>query len=236
MKADIVVDIETIANPATTQEIEAYMATIPTVEQTMAEYKAPSNWKDPVKLEAHRTKAYEKAVAEYASASEGALTAVLDKRRFDIGGKRMISCALGVANRFTNQVENIECKSGEDLNAICNFIVDYLDEYPEKRLIGFNHLGFDMPEIMKSAALCNSRPLRVPLGKWDFVDLSAFPYKKNKLKDSCAAFGFPLHEADGSSVASFYEAGNWEKIEEYNKHDVLITGKLYLATARWIQF
>lgn len=216
MKADIVVDIETIVNPVTTLEVEKFML----------EYSPPGNYKDPVKIEEHRKKAQENAVQS-----------IIDDKRFTIHGKKMISCALGVANSYSGEVENVRSQACDDVGVICTFIRDYLNEYPEKRLIGWNHLGFDYPEIIKSFYLSKVGPPRTKIDKWDFIDLcDKPPYRKMKLKHTAAAFGIPVLDVDGSSVAGLYEAGNWTKIREYNEYDVVLTGKLFIAAHGWQKF
>lgn len=237
MKADIVVDIETVANPVTQKELEEYMKAIPTVEQAMADWTAPSNYKDPAKIEAKRAEAYEKAVVKFQEATDStkAIQAIQDKRRFSIGGKRMVSCAFGVADPHSGEVENIEAKSGDDLVSICQFIAGYLNQFPEKRLVGFNHLKFDLPEIIKSFKLTGVKPPGRPFGTWDVIDLSRGRLNWGcGLKELAVAFGLTIPETDGSAVAGMYERGEWNAIEEYNKHDVLITGKLYLASTAWV--
>lgn len=206
-KVDIVLDIETVVEPVTASEVEKYMA----------EYQPPSNYKTADAILRHRTKAEAEAV-----------DTLLDKKRFSIGGKRMISAALGIVE--SGGVKEIEAWSGEDLSVITMGLVNYLNRFREYRLIGFNINGFDLPEIAKSFWLTKVKPKYKPT-KWDIVDLSKHPFQKTKLKDAVKAFGIEAIGNNGADVAQMYQDGRWEDIEAYNRDDVRITGELYLAAS-----
>lgn len=211
---DVVIDIETLVLPPTAEEIEAFASN----------WKPPANIKDPERIEARRQEAF----ANIPKAIE-------DEKRFTLGGKRMICCALGTISRTGSGVTAIESYSGDDLGKITKGIVDYLDRFDSYRLIGWNHRSFDLPEICKAFRQTGVRPRSRP-GKWDLVDLMQFPFERKGLKATAQAFGLEVMDVNGSDVQSLYDAGQWDKIREYNEHDVRITGEIYLAATALFTF
>lgn len=212
MKTDVVIDIETVTNPVSAEDIEAYMAA----------WQPPGSVKKIDTIEKYRLEAEENAAEDIAK-----------KRAFSIGGKRMISCALGVVQ--DGDVVNIQSWAGDDLDSICGGVVDYLAAFRELRIIGWNHIGFDLPEIAKSLLKTKKR-LRFKPGKWDIVDLCKFPFYGLKLKDTARGFGLEVPDIAGDQVAQMYADGEWEKIKFYNESDVRITGLLYDAASRIFAF
>ena len=213
MKADVVLDIETVTIPATHNDLQEYLSN----------YRPPKNWKDPEKLAEHRAKF-----------EADALTAMSSQRAFSIGGKRMVSCALGIADRRMGRVLDIQSWQGEDLASICVGIRDYLAGVGEFRMVGWNFEEFDLPEIMKSFALTKTTTKHILPGKWDLVDLNYKPFRGKALKECARAFGLEVMDVDGSSVARLYEDGDWEKIKQYNEHDVYLTGMLLCYASQFI--
>lgn len=202
-KVNVVIDIETLVHPVTVSDISQFMA----------------SWKPSGAVKKEKTIARHREEAQAEAAS-----LIADKRRFTLGGKRMISCAVGLA--VGNDVKEIECWASEDLSIITQGIVDYLDEFSEYRLIGWNLKKFDLPEIVKSFALTHKRPKRA-VGKWDVIDLADYPFKETKLKDAAKAFGLEILETHGGDVQRLYEQGMWDEIKHYNKYDVYLTGKIF---------
>lgn len=212
MKADIVVDIETVVEPVTPDDVKEYMA----------EWEAPSNYKDPAAILRHREKFEREAIDK-----------LLNERRFSIGGKRMISAALGLIS--AGKVVDIQSWAGDDLSVITKGLVGYLDGFPEYRLIGWNHKRFDLPEITKSYHITGVAPKRRP-AKWDIIDLADHPFSKTKLKDCAKAFRIPQSGTNGADVQQMYEEGRWDEIQKYNEEDVSITGTLFVAASRVFTF
>lgn len=213
MKVDIVLDIETLTIPATAQDVEL----------AIASYQPPKGYKKASTIEAHRQKFIENAVQE-----------ISKTRRFSLSGKRMISCALGIADYDKNKVIDIECYASEDLSIITSAVVNYLNENGDYRLITFNGKKFDIPELLKSFRLTGLRPKR-RVGKWDMIDLiHTFP--EGGLKKTCEAFGIETIGNNGAQVQEMYDRGDWESIKAYNADDVRITGELYLAASAILTF
>lgn len=202
-KVDLVVDIETLVIPVTKEEREA----------AMAAYVPPANYKSEEALAKHKEEFLKELPQK-----------ILDDKRFSLGGKRMISAALGRVDN--NGVQDIECWCSESLEEITTGFVDYLNSYREYRLIGWNHKKFDLPEIAKSLAKTGVRP-KVKPTKWDLIDLCEHPFRGVKMKEVAKGLGLPIMEVDGSNVAELYKEGNFELIKEYNKHDVFLTGSIF---------
>lgn len=213
-KTDVVIDIETATLPVTQEEITA----------AMAEYSPPSNYKDPEVIARHK--------ANYMATIEKKLK---DEKRFSIGGKRMISCALGVADTRKREVRDIMSWASDDLIEITRGMVKYLDQFSDYRLVGWNHTNFDLPEVIKSFIKTGVRPSSKP-SKWDVIDLCRTPFYKTSMKDVAAAFELETMDMDGSDVQALYEAKDWDKIREYNEHDVYLTGMIYLAADTLLTF
>lgn len=213
-KIDVVIDIETVTDPVTVEDVQSFME----------EYTPPANYKTEEAIAKHRKKTESEAIEK-----------IRKERAFHILGKRMVSCALGIADINTGQVAQVESWQGDDLSIITHGIVAYLNQFKEYRLIGWNHVNFDLPEVIKSFAKTRVRPRFRPL-KWDVIDLCNKPFYRTSLKDAVKAFGLGNPELDGSAVASLYEAGDWETIKSYNEQDVVWTGQLYCYASTLFTF
>ena len=206
---NIVFDLETVAVPMT-PEIMA---------RRLEDYKPPANYKDPVKIEAHRKEFIE---------------SVEERHKFRVGGCRIVSAAFGEI--VDGDVVNIQGKCHEDPAQVVKFAVDYLDEYPEYRLIGYNILGFDLPQLMFALHKYNLR-LRCPQSKWAPIDMMD-KWRGYGMKELAESFGIPTmkdeagNTLDGGAVGGLFDLGALDVIEAYNKHDVLMEGHLFLAMSR----
>ncbi len=203
--SNLVIDIETLVIPPTPEEIE----------EARTSWQPKGNVKDPDKIEAQKQRFF-------ANVEQG----LIEERRFSLGGKRMISCAIGEVKGF--KVENIQSWASDDLSEITRGIASYFDAYDGFRLIGWNHIAFDLPEIAKSFIRTRVMPRNKP-AKWDVIDLCKHPFNYTKLKDAAKAFNMKLLDVNGSDVQRLYDEGDWAKIKEYNEHDVRLTGQLFAA-------
>ena len=216
-KTNIVIDIETVTNPVTAAEIEL----------AMAEYEPPKSYKKAETIEKHR-------MAFMGSAGQR----LADAKRFTLGGKRMISISAGIADEYRGEVVNIESFASDDLSIVVKGFTEYVSEFREYCLIGWNQDRFDVPEMIRSFRLTGIKPKTPPV-KWGSVDLcnnNKSPYKGMKLKEAAKAMGIKAMGLTGDSVAKLHEQGDWETIKKYNEDDVRITGELYLAAIIFITF
>ena len=214
-QANVVLDIETVIHPITQADIDEFMLT----------YKPPANHKRP-----------EAILSAMERASSSALQTLEQERKFSLGGKRMISVALGVADKRSRQVENISSAQGDDAGELCRFIAEYLNEFESYRIVGWNVEAFDLLEIMKQFALTQTPPPRYAPGKWDIIDLCNRPFKKLKMKEAAKAFGLEVLPHNGADVAEFYAQQDWATIKSYNEHDVFLCGRLFLYASNFLSF
>lgn len=233
-KMNIVLDIETVVNPVTNDELQSYLADYKLPAALQKEYSQPKNIKDEAKLAAHYIDwqtARERDLREHKQRYDmDAVEAIQEDKKFTLAGKRMISCALGIACERSGMVLNIESWASDDLSVITQGVVTYLNEVPEYRLVGFNHVNFDLPELIKSFALTKTFPAN-KVGKWDVIDLSR-TFAKTKLKDLAKCFGIETCGKDGKAVSGMYAEGQWDEIRKYNEDDVKITGEIFLSANR----
>lgn len=214
-------DVETIPVPASQTRIEKLLR-----EYEAPEMKVPSNYKDPEKIAA-----YEAAIP--AKLEEHKMKWLADKMssdKFRLDGCRPISVSLGVCS--SAGVTNIAGVASDDSLEIARFFAEYVSEFSDYKLVGFNILNFDLPIMARWMSKADVE-LKHKLGKWDSVDMCVFPLnRQGTMKELGDAFGLELmeeegQEVDGSFVSTWYEKGKWDTILKYNKHDVLIEGQLY---------
>lgn len=104
-----------------------------------------------------------------------------------------------------------------------------------KVIVGYNHVGFDLPVIYVRSAMLGVTPTRhIDLKPWggECVDLMAARWPRGgskKLKDLARILGFdiPAGDVDGSQVEELLKT-NPAKLAEYNRSDVSITREVYL--------
>jgi hypothetical protein len=212
--ADVVIDIETVLVPPTPEEIQEFKDA----------WKPKGNATKPETIEAQRVEAF-------AAADRGEI----DGREFSLAGKRMICAAAGTVSKTSRSVIALESWASDDLKDITTGLVDYLDKFDTYNLIGWNHRTFDLPEIAKSFYRTGVAPRSKP-GKWGIIDLCAFPFERKGLKATAKGFGLELMDVDGSDVAQLYADRQWDKIREYNEHDVRLTGTIYLIASTIFSF
>jgi len=211
----VVIDLETIALPVSRGDYEKWE------NRWEEEYKgAPSNWKDPEKIAAHKQESKVKAEKEF-----------LSERKFRVGGNQIVAVGLGVVN--DTSIMHLESFVGPDPNELMALTVGYLREVGRYSFVGFNVEGFDLP-ILNLAM--HKAGLRLPckIGKWDTLDLCERPFKRRyKLKDLADIYGLERVEGDGSGVQALWDEQNLDAIKNYNLSDVKITAELYQILARF---
>ena len=214
VSVDVVIDIETVVIPPTPDEIEEFKAN----------WKPSGNAKKEETVERQREEAFaniEQTISE--------------KRRYSIGGKRMVCAAMGTISHISQSVTDIESWASDDLKEITTGIAKYVEKLQDFNLIGWNHKTFDMPELAKSFRLTGVRPKHKP-SKWGVIDLCQYPFDRKSLKEVARAFGLEVLQVDGSDVSRLHADKEWDKLREYNEHDVYITGELFLAASTIFTF
>jgi len=104
-----------------------------------------------------------------------------------------------------------------------------------KLIVGYNHLGFDLPVIYVRSALLGVTPTRqIDLKPWggEVCDVMAVRWPKGRskeMKDFARILGVPIPagDVDGSQVEELLKADPF-KVGEYNRSDISITRELHL--------
>ena len=232
-KIAIALDIETrVIQPSDDEINDLYLERLGSLE----EYTAPSNFKDPVKIEEHRQKWLSKRESEVVELEKTIRQELIDKRKFTLVGAEPICVGLGIVDGF--KVHNLEAKCSDDIAELGAFFCDYTASCGDVRLIGWNLDSFDLPILLKAVAK-HGKGMRQRIGKWGTVDLLNRPFaRKGKLKEVGAAFGLtPLvPDVDGSQVEDLYREKKFTEIEEYCKSDVDLTGRLFGIASLMFEF
>jgi hypothetical protein len=105
-----------------------------------------------------------------------------------------------------------------------------------KLIVGYNHLGFDLPVIYVRSAMLGVMPTRmIDFKPWggEVCDLMQARWPRGgqkKLKDFARLMGLPIPagDVDGSQVEVLLKTDPF-KVGEYNRSDVSITRELHLA-------
>jgi len=209
---EIVLDIET-ANA----EVPAALK-----ERLLEAIAAPSNWKDPAKIEAYIAQKRAEAEEKFAlSPLTGRITC--------------IGLGLGETGR------RLFCNPDEAtiLNEAFRAINEFQDYWRyEARLVTFGGRTFDVPFLLARAAILG---VSLPIG-WDgsrllrpfsdfHVDLFELLGKTGSLTEWALAFGLDLGEPGianlkGSEMPAFWDAGDFEKIKAHCENDVRLTYEL----------
>jgi len=210
---EIVLDIET-ANA----EIPADLK-----ERLLEGISAPSNWKDPAKIEAYI--AQKRAEAE----EKFALSPIT-------GRVACIGLALGEGK--------LSCFAGEDEPTILRKAIGAIERFQavcrfETRLVTFGGRTFDLPFRFARCAILR---IALPQG-WDtsrllrpysdcHLDLLELLGKVGTLTEWALAFGLELGDPEianlkGSDMPALWESRDFEKIQAHCQNDVRLTHELY---------
>jgi hypothetical protein len=198
----VVIDIETLREPLSSAAIAKFER----------EYKPHSTYKSPAATAKHKAGKY----VEYDN-----------KTAFRFDRQRPISVA--VADVGASGLGDIAGFASPDSRDVAKWLAEWLRELGGAFcFVCFNGEAFDLPILARWTALAGERwPYKI--GKWDTIDLFQRPFNRSiGLKEAAAAYGFDPGTTSGGDVAGLAERGKFDEILTYNKHDVEITGGLYL--------
>lgn len=107
---------------------------------------------------------------------------------------------------------------------------------PEDRIIGHNVLGFDLPYLQARTVVCQVEPSRRfdlrrysteavydTMQVWANWDRQKYP----KLQTLAAVLGLEGKSGSGDMVARWFEAEEWQHIQDYCMQDVRLTREIY---------
>ncbi len=169
-----------------------------------------------------------------------------DKWKFEIGGSNPI--CIGMINLRENTKWVLQ---STDTALLLTSFLDKLSTWSSYspttlKLVGFNLLGFDIPQLHSALCRYNINPpvlgtvSAFPLRDTQILDLMYKPFgyqfTKRSLNYYLRAFGIPLKEGDGSLVQAMWEEDlkdNGARVSTYCMQDVERTAQLYRQIKIW---
>lgn len=200
----IIVDIETVGREIDPDALTAFDEN----------WKPPSNVTKPETIEKKRLEAIEKFENKY-------------WRSFF--GSKIVCAGVGLVDIDKWEVRDVEVYEGEEAS-IVKELSEYVGSYQPWTLVTYNGKSFDWPVVTYVAS---KHKIKIPSYKWH-VDLmkemqNGMGYLTS-LKEACRLFGIKRESGvDGSQVADLFATGKVKEIADYQRDDVIITGKLALA-------
>lgn len=194
----ICIDIETIPGP---------------VPPSMDEIEAPGNYKDAAKIEAYKIGKQQDAWA---------------KQALDPLACRVVCIGLAVDD---GEAISIIHEDERDTIEELSFVVAKITAQGSITWIGHNAAGFDMLILKLRALKYGYRHLAasINLDRYrgnveDTMLMAGFGYGKYAKLDALASFfGLPTKTGHGSEVWGLWQAGEFDRIAEYCRHDVALT-------------
>jgi predicted PolB exonuclease-like 3'-5' exonuclease len=182
--------------------------------------EAPSNYKDPAKIEAW--------IAE-------AKQAQLDKAALDIDLARIVCLGWLEHGPADDKDTHIFKDDIEERRIIGQFF----DVFFQSRntadwpiLVTFNGLGFDLPLLLRRALYLGVRAPNIQIDRYKHphvIDLMALlnldgRLKSHSLRFYANRFGIPVDdESTGADIGALVEADNWQAVEAHCASDVAAT-------------
>jgi len=210
---NIYLDIETIPGQ------QSWLA-----DEIRASLSAPSNYKDPDKIQAYIDEAFE---------------AALDKTVFDGAYAHIVCISVAIDDAepisFYSETPQTEKEMLAEFMSFINQPMHKSGFTDNKRIIGHNVQGFDIPMLRKRCTI-----LGVPVSS--FIPLESKPWDGNPYdtmmkwdsRNFCSldkllkAFGLgEKGDTNGSMVYQMWKNGKHEEIKKYCEEDVIKVRKLY---------
>lgn len=193
-----VLDIETIG--------------LPEAKEWVDPLKAPSNYKDPLKIDAYIKEAEAERVERFA---------------LDPDCNRIV--ALGWHDLGEGAPLVRVCKTeDEERKALTEYWASYAKRFT--KIVGYNSTRFDLPVlVMRSIYLSVPHPPMViaPAWKsphvdvWDWLSLGGARRDVKSLRFYAKRFGIPIYDdISGKDVAAMVAAGEWEKVANHCLFDL----------------
>jgi uncharacterized protein YprB with RNaseH-like and TPR domain len=200
----LVIDIETAGLPEA-----AEYATEP--------ISAPSNWKDPEKIAAY--------VAEKQAEQ-------INKAGLDLDLCRVV--AVGLQREGAVGVQVLTAGDEAEERGLLTALWSQLLKIQHPVLVGFNHVGFDLPVLMRRSQYLNVAYPRLSLDKYRTPHIDIMAYltwhglvRARSLKFYAKRFGIPCEDTvKGADIPALVQAGDWDKVIAHVSSDVELTAAL----------
>lgn len=218
----IAFDIETVPNDRAAAYIKGFL--------DKKEYRAPGQYKDPLKIEAYKDAA---RAAEQKNYTEKA-------GLYWWTGK---VCCISVAADSTVGEVATSFVGSDEKKILCEFF-NYLTEFERLgeplQVVGFNSKSFDVPFVRGRAMYHNiGLPLCLTHGKRPVTDVfeifNTSIKSRNEQRNTLATYAFGLgiqgKTGSGADVAAMYEKiikgeAKWDDLSDYCEQDALIVYKI----------
>jgi DNA polymerase elongation subunit (family B) len=200
------IDIETVAS--SNQELAEFLA---------GTVKAPSNYKDAEKI------------AEYVA---DAKKTILDKTVFDGAFGQIVSISWAFGDGVVNTLTRQKNSEKEILEQFMSSVIDNTFY----TVVGFNHVAFDLPFIVKRCIVLGvvglAGSLPVSPKPWDdnVFDIMVKWDAKNPISLSKLAYALGIESDNkytGADVADMVALGEWDELERYNADDVRLSREIH---------
>jgi uncharacterized protein YprB with RNaseH-like and TPR domain len=199
-----IIDIETAGLPGA-----AEYATEP--------ISAPSNWKDPEKIAAY--------IAEKQAEQ-------INKAGLDLDLCRVV--AVGLQREGAVGVQVLTAGDEAEERGLLTALWSQLLKIQHPVLVGFNHVGFDLPVLMRRSQYLNVAYPRLSLDKYrtPHIDLMAHLtwnglVRARSLKFYARRFGIPFDDpVKGGDIPQLVDAGDWNAVIAHVSSDVELTAAL----------
>jgi uncharacterized protein YprB with RNaseH-like and TPR domain len=178
---------------------------------------APSNWKDPEKIAAY--------VAEKQAEQ-------INKAGLDLDLCRVV--AVGLQREGAAGVQVLTAGDEAEERGLLTALWSQLLKVQHPVLVGFNHVGFDLPVLMRRSQYLNVAYPRLSLDKYrtPHIDIMAHLtwhglVRARSLKFYARRFGIPFDDAvSGADIPKLVESGDWNKVIAHVSSDVELTAAL----------
>jgi len=187
---------------------------IDTASDFLEPVEAPSNYKDPAKIESYIAEATAKQI---------------ERCGLDPDLCRIVALGHGEAD---GKDHVILCRDEEtEAAALESFWQQVTNGITTRTLVSFNGFGYDLPVLMRRSQYLGVAYPTLNLDRYrsphiDLMQRLSFngAIKAHGLKFYAARFGMPIQdETDGSQIAELVKAGNWKAVEEHCLSDLLLT-------------
>jgi uncharacterized protein YprB with RNaseH-like and TPR domain len=178
---------------------------------------APSNWKDPEKIAAY--------IAEKQAEQ-------INKAGLDLDLCRVV--AVGLQREGAVGVQVLTAGDEAEERGLLTALWSQLLKIQHPVLVGFNHVGFDLPVLMRRSQYLNVAYPRLSLDKYrtPHIDLMAHLtwnglVRARSLKFYARRFGIPFDDpVKGGDIPQLVDAGDWNAVIAHVSSDVELTAAL----------